>query len=251
MISRPRSLCTNTARYAYYTRSFRLSEPIISQPITTPLDQVNVGFNIWSGKSVETMAWDQLEGVVHFETGGIQHSLVLGVEGGREGSSPEFDNSAGVPTVPLLSPDPNRPFVGTTFPRLIANTIGWSFAAYALDTVKIGEQWEISGGIRWDYFRTHYQARRYSTTSFGTITGLDNAVRTDEQPDYRAAIVYKPLTNGSVYFDYGTSFNPSAESLTQITTARGLGINNVDLAPEENETFEFGTKWTCSTACFR
>ncbi len=44
----------NTTRYAHYTRDFRISEPIISAPTTTPLDQVNVGFNIWSGPAVET-----------------------------------------------------------------------------------------------------------------------------------------------------------------------------------------------------
>jgi catecholate siderophore receptor len=233
----------NTARYAYYTRSFRLTEPIVSQPVTTPLNAVNVNFNIWSGKSVETMAWDQLEGVVRFNTGGLQHALVVGMEGGRETSTPEFDNTAGVPTVPLLAPNPNRQFIGTTFPRLTADTVANSFAAYALDTIKIGEQWEISGGLRWDHFQAHYKATRYSTTSFGTVTGHDDVDRTDEKPNYRAANVYKPMTNGSIYFDYGTSFNPSAEALTQITSGRGLGIANSDLAPEENETFELGTKW--------
>jgi catecholate siderophore receptor len=67
--------------------------------------------------------------------------------------------------------------------------------------------------------------------------------RTDRMPSFRAALVYKPAMNGSVYFDYGTSFNPSAEALTQITSGRGLGIGNSDLAPEENQTFELGTKW--------
>jgi catecholate siderophore receptor len=55
--------------------------------------------------------------------------------------------------------------------------------------------------------------------------------------------VYKPIENSSIYFDYGTSFNPSAESLTQITSGRGLGIGNADLAPEKNRTFEVGSKW--------
>jgi catecholate siderophore receptor len=35
---------------------------------------------------------------------------------------------------------------------------------------------------------------------------------------------------------YGTSFNPSAESLS-------LATNTADLAPEKNETYELGTKW--------
>jgi catecholate siderophore receptor len=62
-------------------------------------------------------------------------------------------------------------------------------------------------------------------------------------PSYRAALVYKPQPNGSVYAAYGTSFNPSAESLNFIVNARGFAISNAFLAPEESETFEVGTKW--------
>jgi catecholate siderophore receptor len=234
----------NTVRYANYTRSFRISEPLIAAPVGTPLSAVNVSFNIWSGKSTETLAWDQAEAVTHFDTIGLNHTLVAGVEGGRESSAPEFDNSSGVPTVPLLNPDPNRLFnAASTFPRLIANTIAWSFAGYVIDTVKLGDQWELNAGLRWDYFGSHYRAVRYSTTTPGLVTGNDDVVRIDRMPSYRAALVYKPLTNGSIYGAFGTSFNPSAESLTQITTARGLGIGNADLAPEKNRTFEIGTKW--------
>jgi catecholate siderophore receptor len=234
----------NTVRYASYTRDFRLSEPIVTAALGTPPSAVNVSFNIWSGKSTETMAWDQMEAWSQFDTGDIQHTLVAGFEGGRESSAPEFDNSSGVPTVPLLNPDPDRPFIaGSTFPRLIANTIAWSFSAYALDTIKFADVWEISGGVRWDYFGSHYRATRYSTTTPGLVTGNDDVTRIDRVPSYRGAIVYKPAINASIYFDYGTSFNPSAEALSQITTARGLGIGNADLAPEENQTFELGTKW--------
>jgi catecholate siderophore receptor len=55
-------------------------------------------------------------------------------------------------------------------------------------------------------------------------------------PSWRGALVYKPLSVGSVYFSYGTSFNPSAETLA-------LSAANANLPPEDNETFEFGTKW--------
>jgi catecholate siderophore receptor len=232
-------------RYAYYyTREFRISEPIISAPAGTPLSQIPVNLNIWSGNGVETMAWDQAEGTAIFSTGEISHTVVAGIEGGRESSAPEFDNSSGVPPVPLLSPDPNRPFVAAaTYPRLIGNTIAWSFAPYVLDTIKWGDQIELTGGIRWDYFATRYRATRYSVTSPGMISGFDNVPRVDTQPDYRAAIVYKPAPNGSVYADFGTSFDPSAESLSQITSGRSLAISNADLAPEKNRTIDFGSKW--------
>ena len=234
----------NVMRYAYYTREYRISEPIISAPAGTPLSQIPVNLNIWSGNGIETMAWDQVEATAVFDTGQLSHTLVAGLEGGRESSAPEFENSSGVPSVPLLSPDPNRAFVAaSTYPRLTGNTIAWSFAPYALDTIKWGDHLEITGGIRWDYFATHYRATRYSATLPGTITGMDDVPRVDTQPNYRAAIVYKPATNGSIYADFGTSFDPSAESLSQITSGRSLAISNADLAPEKNRTIDFGSKW--------
>ena len=238
----------STTRYAHYNRDFRISEPIISQPTTTPLDQVNVGFNMWTGPALETMAWQQLDTVLHFNTGGIEHTLVAGVEGGYERSKQNFDNVAGVGTTPLLTPDPDRFFSGTTFPRAHADTVAWSAAVYAIDTLHIGERWEVNLGFRADYFATDYTATRYSTTNFGQVTGNDAIDRIDRAPSYRGALVYKPRPNGSVYFAYGTSFNPSAEGLSQITSGRGLGIQNSDLAPEENETFEAGTKWDVNNA---
>jgi catecholate siderophore receptor len=55
-------------------------------------------------------------------------------------------------------------------------------------------------------------------------------------PTWRAAAVYKPIPIGSVYFDAGTSFNPSAETLS-------LSAGTANLPPEKNMTYEFGTKW--------
>jgi catecholate siderophore receptor len=105
------------------------------------------------------------------------------------------------------------------------------------------EKWELSAALRWDYFKADYKAIRYSTTTPGLVTGTDNIVRIDRMPSYRGALVYKPQTYASVYFSYGTSFNPSAETLNLIINARGFAIGNAFLAPEQNQTFELGTKW--------
>jgi catecholate siderophore receptor len=56
------------------------------------------------------------------------------------------------------------------------------------------------------------------------------------EPTWRSGLVYNPRPNGSIYFGYGTSFNPSAEGLT-------LATNNIDVAPEMSQSFELGTKW--------
>lgn len=234
----------NQMRYAYYTRDFRITEPIITAPLDTPLASIAVSRNIWSGDSIETMIWDQADATVHFGTGFVQHSLVVGIEGGQETSKPNFFNSAGVPTVPLLAPDPHQPFTAAvTFPRQKNDTTGTSFAAYAIDTAKLSEQWEVNLGLRWDYFAADYTATRFSTTTPGLVIGNDALLRIDRMTSYRAALVYKPETHGSIYLDYGTSFNPSAESLSFIVNARAFGISNAFLAPEKNQTVELGTKW--------
>jgi catecholate siderophore receptor len=58
----------------------------------------------------------------------------------------------------------------------------------------------------------------------------------DRELSYRGAIIYKPLPNGSIYFDAGNSFNPSAEALS-------LSLATAPLPPVENITYELGTKW--------
>ncbi|MGH9666792.1 MAG: TonB-dependent receptor, partial [Bryobacteraceae bacterium] len=62
-----------------------------------------------------------------------------------------------------------------------------------------------------------------------------------EMPTWRAAAVYKPVDIGSIYFAAGTSFNPSAESLS-------LSASTASLPPERNKNYEFGTKWDLNHA---
>jgi len=236
----------NQLRYARYTENFRFTEPLISAaiPLTTPLSAVVVTRNVNSGTGVQTMLWDQADVTVHFATGFVQHALVVGIEGGHETAKPEFDNSAGVPSVPLLNPNPDVPFTATsTFPRFKTNTAADSFAGYALDTLKFGPQWELTGGIRWDYFGLDYRDQNFSTTTLGLVTRTDNIPHIDRMFSPRAALVYKPEANGSVYLSWGTSFNPSGEELSFVTSSRSFNISNADLSPEKNRNLEFGTKW--------
>src|SRR6202012_4607780 len=72
--------------------------------------------------------------------------------------------------------------------------------------------------------------------------------RLDRKPSWRAAAVDKPTSYGSIYFDYGTSFNPSAEALS--LTAGPAGTGTANLAPEFNRSYELGTKWDLNNARF-
>ncbi|HEX4636065.1 MAG TPA: TonB-dependent siderophore receptor [Rhizomicrobium sp.] len=236
----------NQARYAFYSQNFRFTEPLIATtvPATTPLSAVTVTRNVNSGINTQSMFWDQLDATARFDTGFIKHTLAAGIEGGRETAKPEFDNSAGVPSVPLLAPSPSVPFTATsTFPRLKTNTGANSFAVYALDTIKFDPQWELTGGVRWDYFGLVYNDQNFSTTTPGLVTRTDRIPRVDRLFSYRGALVYKPDTNASIYFAYGTSFNPSAEELSFVASSRSFNIGNAALSPEKNKSYELGTKW--------
>jgi catecholate siderophore receptor len=194
-------------------------------------------------KSVESDLWDQTEVTARFKIFGFKNSLVAGVEGGQEISNPirssfTINKINTVPSASLVDPNTQQPFSGTGYITSIVHTKSESVGVYFVDTVKLGDLFEISGGLRWDRFDTGYNLWQPTPPKGGVVTAPVAPIsRVDQQPSYRAAFVYKPSSHGSVYFDYGTSFNPGAESLSL-----SVGLANSSAAPEENETYEAGVK---------
>ena len=106
-------------------------------------------------------------------------------------------------------------FGGTGYVTSIMHTKSKSVGLYFVDTIHLGNLFEVSGGVRWDRFDTGFNSYSPVPPAGGTITAnIPPISQVVSQPTYRAAFVYKPNSHGSVYFDYGTSFNPSAESLS-------------------------------------
>jgi catecholate siderophore receptor len=195
-------------------------------------------------KSVEGDLWNQTEVTARFKTFGIRNALVAGVEGGQEISNPirtsyTLNNINTVPSASLLNPNTQQPFGGTGYITSIVHTKSKSVGLYFVDTLKLGRYFDLSGGVRWDRFDTGYNLYQPTPPTGGTVTAAVPPInRIDQQPSYRAAFVYKPSSHGSIYFDYGTSFNPAAESLSL-----SVGLVNGSAAPEENQTYEVGSKW--------
>jgi len=212
----------------------------------TPARQITqVNRNQIQVKSVESDLWDQTEVTARFNTLGAKHNLVAGVEGGQEISNPirtsyTINKINTVPNATLLSPNEARPFAGTAYIASIVHTKADSVGLYFIDTMKLGRLFELSGGVRWDRFDTAYNLYQPTPPAGATVTAAVAPLsRVDQQPSYRAAFVYKPSTRGSLYFDYGTSFNPAAESLSL-----SIGLAKSSAAPEENESYEAGAKWS-------
>jgi len=160
-----------------------------------------------------------------FSTGSIQHSLVGGISFSNEANVRRNRTAVNSPTT-LLNPNPNDIF---TEPIIIAPNIGSitgkTLGVYAFDTVRLGQQWEVSGGLRFDYFDVD-----------GVSTANATVSRVDQMLSWRAGVVYKPKQHGSIYASYGTSLSPSLEGLSYVTA-------NTFIEPEETYTAEVGTKW--------
>jgi len=220
-------------RYANYPREAVITEPQVNAPNTptTPLENVIVTRNQISVNSVESFLDEQTDVSTSFNTGSLRHTFVAGVEWSRETSNPTRFAFTGVPTTSLLNPDPTQFLPQTYRVSSLVHATAYTIAGYALDTVALGRKWQLTGGIRYDRFSAAYSQ---------AITPVTHFDRVDNLPSWRTALLYKPKPNGSIYFAYGTSFNPSAETLS-------LSAANANLPPEHNQTFEIGTKWDLGT----
>jgi catecholate siderophore receptor len=221
-------------RYANYVRDVLITEAQLSGvSFGTPLEDMQVTRHEIGVNSTETFLDDQLDGIAHFRTGFIKHTFVSGVEGGRETSDPTRPNFT-APTTSLLNPDPSASLNPIATIASKVNDTALSVGVYALDTINLGTKWILTGGVRLD---------RFDDTFNQTIPSIAHFNRVDQKPTWRAAAVYKPVAGGGLYFDAGTSFNPSAETLS-------LSAGTANLPPETNKSYEFGTKWELGRSRF-
>ena len=115
---------------------------------------------------------------------------------------------------------------------------------YLFDTVELGDQWRIVGGIRHDWVDTRVRGIVDSGfTAPGFATDLS---RGDSEFSGNAALVFKPSANSSLYFGWGTAFEPSGRA--EIVQLAGGNNNapvtaaNFNVKSERSRSFELGGK---------
>ncbi len=233
----------NTLRYATYEFNYQFDAPNFGsaadngQGPPTPgeaLSAILVGRDSPSSSGVQTNLTDQLDLTARVDTGFIHHTLVTGIELARQTNhldsynNPFNSNNNWIPETSLLNPDPNQvhPNEPVTKQQVTdANSEAW----YATDTMAIGRYVDLIAGVRVDRFAADYTQ---TTVSSGALLKLSH---TDLVASPRVALVLKPTAWESVYFSYGTSFDPSAEALT-------LTTKTADLGPVKANTYEVGSK---------
>lgn len=219
---------TNTSRYVNVERLNRATLPgAIAGFPWNPNDPNNYKPNRQYYEVSNELFGNNTDLSAKFATGWLRHSLVAGVDITREERSQQtrtwIPPAGSGGTTNIYNPDPYRN--GGTFgpPNIptISNATSWG--AYVADQVKVTDWFEVLGGIRYD--------------NFDAKAGPQNAQlsREDKMWSWRVGAVFHPTSNSSVYAMRGTSFNPTAEFLT-------IQAASANLAPEKNETTEFGAK---------
>jgi catecholate siderophore receptor len=171
------------------------------------------------------------------ETGALRHSLLAGIELGRQVTD-NFRNTGFFDTVapgttsvtvPLTDPRTSLPVSFRQSPTDADNHgVAKIAALYVQDQIDLSAHWLATFGLRYDNFRVDFDNHRTGQT-FSSDDGLLSP---------RAGLIYKPVEPLSVYASYSLSYQPRAGA--QLSS---LTLTNQALDPEKFTNYEVGAKW--------
>ena len=222
--------------YADQTRENQDSALILTDNQGTYTDLNYLGYSRYNSQQWEGM----LTGT--FATGSLTHNVAIGASWqALDANYPlEFQSvvlGQGSLFNPPSLPDPNVPVNRSTY--LAESTT--QRTVFASDTVNFNSQWSALLGLRYaDYIDTTYNA--------GNSIPAARFTKSPVTPT--AALIYKPVTQVSLYASY-------VESLEQSASAPQSAKNAYEtFAPMRSKQFELGAKtefdtWSINAALFR
>ena len=124
----------------------------------------------------------------------------------------------------------------------------WNGAAYAFDTLDIGDHVELNGGLRLERNEARFRNLPLPVYPPGTAPLTDVQLapqRSDETLfSYRVGAVFKPTRSTSLYAAFANSRTPSSATV-RLGCTSGSGatfVNFCDVAPETARSYEVGAK---------
>lgn len=120
-------------------------------------------------------------------------------------------------------------------------------SAYFSDTVTLSDDWEVSGGVRYDHFDYEMFVPAYSR--WGTNYPDTNYQFSDGFWNGQLGAVYSPWEHGNVYATWSTSSNINGGEADAGTNCGYGGLcadsdgNYASADPEQSTNYEIGTKW--------
>jgi catecholate siderophore receptor len=197
-------------------------------------DGTQVALSAYNNRTERLNAFNQTDVRYAAWTGGIGHTLLGGVEVGRQATdnfrnTGFFNNTTTSILVPFSAPTIRTPVTFRQSATDADNHLRATVAAvYGQDQIALSRYVQLVTGIRFDAFTLQYHNNRNG----------DDLERTDRLVSPRAAVVIKPILPLSLYSSYTLSYLPSSgdqfSSLTTITE---------QMKPEKFANYEIGAKW--------
>lgn len=187
----------------------------------------------------------QLNLIGQVKTGGVEHTLLTGIEYGRQDTANArrdaffADSQDDQVTFSFSDPLVIPSMTLTDAVRDRASDVTFT-SVFFQDEIKLNEHWIVVAGARYDDFDIDV------VDTIEVNNGADDGnngllASSDAQVSPRAGLIYKPLASMSFYASYSQSFLP--RSGDQFLT---LSLSAQALDAEEFENKEVGVKWNVS-----
>jgi iron complex outermembrane receptor protein len=164
-----------------------------------------------------------------FETAGIRHNLLLGVNGGRETSDfkrRNFDSGNASTDINIYDPVYNNFTPRAPIPGSWRYTTLDSIGVYLQDQIAFSDQFKAVAAVRWEKFNIRQEDR----------LGVAADVKTSgDRISPMVGVIFQPDRRWSFYASYATSFSPPSPGAED---ASGNPINS----PETGAQIEGGVK---------
>jgi catecholate siderophore receptor len=191
----------------------------------------NVTLDAYQSGTDRQNLFNQTDLTWNVATGSIQHTMLAGIELGRQKTENLRNNSTFSSTpaaiVPITSP--------VTFAVPVFNVPNQNndvevdlAAVYLQDQIELTDWLQLIAGVRFDRFDIR-------------LDNHLNGARFDRDDDFvspRVGVIYKPAEPVSLYASYSVSYLPSSGD--QFSS---LDATSAALEPEEFENLEVGVKW--------
>jgi len=203
-------------------------------PGSVAADKSRVALTAYNDGTQRQNLFNQTDLIYSLATGPIRHTLLAGVEVGRQltdnfRNTGFFNDTATTLSVPYASPTIDVPVTFRQSATDADNHLRTHVAAtYVQDQVEVSRAVQVIGGLRFDRFDLRYHNNRNGDT-------LD---RVDHLVSPRAGVVFKPVAPLSLYGTYSVSYLPSSgDQFSALSTL------TQQVEPEKFRNYEIGLKW--------
>jgi catecholate siderophore receptor len=203
-------------------------------PGAVTADQAFVALTAYNNATKRQNLFSQTDLIYETTAGGLRHTLLGGIELGRQltdnfRNTGYFNNTATSLSVAYSNPTIATPVTFRQSATDADNHLTTDLAAaYVQDQIELTRKLQAIVGLRFDSFALQYRNNRNG----------DYLGRRDDLVSPRAGLVFKPAAKVAIYGSYGVSYLPSSgdqfSSLTTITQ---------QVKPEKFTNYEVGTKW--------